>query len=89
MILWSKETVHPLRPLHGRLPRARPSSSAVHRKRTRHRADGGPTPIRRSSVFSVYHGIDQRTDIAYACVGLRDLHAWSAPTSAIMPDAQR
>ena len=80
-ILWSKEKCT----LCGRCTAVCPVQAielGVHRKRALDVPMGlTETP---SNVFSVYHGIDQRTDPAYACVGCAMCNL-VCPNDAIIP----
>jgi glutamate synthase (NADPH/NADH) large chain len=80
-ILWSKEKCT----LCGRCTAVCPVQAielGVHRKRVLDVPMGlAETP---SNVFSVYHGIDQRTDPAYACVGCAMCNL-VCPNDAIIP----
>jgi glutamate synthase (NADPH/NADH) large chain len=80
-ILWSKEKCT----LCGRCTAVCPVQAielGVHRKRVLDVPMGlAETP---SDVFSVYHGIDQRTDPAYACVGCAMCNL-VCPNDAIIP----
>jgi len=80
-ILWSKEKCT----LCGRCTAVCPVQAielGVHRKRALNVPMGlGETP---GNVFSVYHGIDQRTDPAYACVGCAMCNL-VCPNDAIIP----
>jgi len=80
-ILWSKEKCT----LCGRCTAVCPVQAielGVHRKRALDVPMGlADTP---SNVFSVYHGIDQRTDPAYACVGCAMCNL-VCPNDAIIP----
>lgn len=80
-ILWSKEKCT----LCGRCTAVCPVQAielGVHRKRTVNVPLGiKDTP---GAVFSVYHGIDQRTDPAYACIGCAMCNL-VCPNEAIIP----
>ena len=80
-ILWSKEKCT----LCGRCTAVCPVQAielGVHRKRTVNVPLGiKDTP---GAVFSVYHGIDQRTDAAYACIGCAMCNL-VCPNEAIIP----
>jgi len=80
-ILWSKEKCT----LCGRCTAVCPVQAielGVHRKRTVNVPLGiKDTP---GTVFSVYHGIDQRTDPAYACIGCA-MCTLVCPNEAIIP----
>ena len=80
-ILWSKEKCT----LCGRCTAVCPVQAielGVHRKRTVNVPLGiKDTP---GAVFSVYHGIDQRTDPAYACIGCA-MCTLVCPNEAIIP----
>jgi glutamate synthase (NADPH/NADH) large chain len=80
-ILWSKERCT----LCGRCTAVCPVQAielGVHRKRTVNVPLGiKDTP---GAVFSVYHGIDQRTDPAYACIGCA-MCTLVCPNEAIIP----
>ena len=80
-ILWSKEKCT----LCGRCTAVCPVQAielGVHRKRTVHVPLGiKETP---GAAFTVYHGIDQRTDPAYACIGCAMCNL-VCPNEAIIP----